>query len=147
MSSAGLVFAAPVLRLSNTVAIVQVSVGASPPVLTLEAYNAGDGTLSPGLSVPPEVPWLTASVGGACPPGSPLEHVEPLARGGARNDLPHGADVGQGQAARFAQLLLDRSAHQVRTLGLPELIVVAVVPLVALFGWLIFRPGGRRSDN
>jgi uncharacterized protein (TIGR03437 family) len=67
LSGASLAPAAPILRLSQTVATVQASV--------LQAYNAGDGALSPGVSVPAGVSWVTASVGGACPAGSPQSCV------------------------------------------------------------------------
>jgi uncharacterized protein (TIGR03437 family) len=61
----GPVLAVPMLRLSSTVVFVQVNVGLSPPIQTLLAYNIGDGSLSPGVSVAPEITWVTASVGSA----------------------------------------------------------------------------------
>jgi hypothetical protein len=63
LSAASLLSATPVLRLSNTAVSVQSNV--------LQAYNAGDGTLVVAVSIPQEVPWLTASVGGSCPSGTP----------------------------------------------------------------------------
>jgi hypothetical protein len=72
MCSCGLVFAVPVLRLSNTVVLVQMPVGGTVPVQTLQAFNIGDGALSLSVSVPPAITWVTASVGAAqsCSNGS-----------------------------------------------------------------------------
>jgi uncharacterized protein (TIGR03437 family) len=56
--------AAPVLRLSNTVIIVE---GGGEQ--TLEAFNIGDGSMSLSLSIPQEVTWLAASAGAPRPYG------------------------------------------------------------------------------
>jgi uncharacterized protein (TIGR03437 family) len=53
--------AAPMLRLANsTVGPISITAGATTTA-TVEAHNAGDGTLGPILK--PSVPWITASVG------------------------------------------------------------------------------------
>ncbi len=58
--------AAPKLRLTaTTVGPVSVNTGASPAQRTVEAYNAGDGTL--GLAVSASASWLSAALGGARP--------------------------------------------------------------------------------
>lgn len=57
--------AAPVLRLTNSVVLVQVPVGGAVPVQTLQAYNIGDGALSLSVSVAPGNTWVTASIGAA----------------------------------------------------------------------------------
>jgi uncharacterized protein (TIGR03437 family) len=51
------------LRLPTSVLTVQTAVGASPAGVSLQATNAGDGTLSLSVSVPPEITWLTVSIG------------------------------------------------------------------------------------
>ncbi len=54
------------LRLANTVVgPVEVVTGANGPAQTLEAFNAGDGSLKLTLSVPASVTWLGATVGAA----------------------------------------------------------------------------------
>ena len=40
------------------------------------------------------------------------KHIETLPRRGSGNDFVHGADVGDGEAARLAQLLLDCGAQR-----------------------------------
>ncbi len=55
-------FAAPILRLTNSVVFVHVAVGGTAAPQTLEAFNIGDGTLSLSVSVSPSVTWLTVSV-------------------------------------------------------------------------------------
>ncbi|MBL8213465.1 MAG: hypothetical protein JNK87_22295 [Bryobacterales bacterium] len=58
--------AAPKLRLvSTTVGPVSVNTGASPAQQTVEAYNAGDGSL--GLAVSTSANWLTAALGAPRP--------------------------------------------------------------------------------
>jgi uncharacterized protein (TIGR03437 family) len=54
------VSAAPMLRLQNSVVTAQVAVGAKPLTETLGVTNAGDGTLSLTVSVPPQN-WLSAA--------------------------------------------------------------------------------------
>lgn len=54
------VSAAPMLRLSQSVVSVQVAVGANAPAQTVAVTNAGDGTLSPTVTVSPPVAWLAA---------------------------------------------------------------------------------------
>ncbi|MBI4874421.1 MAG: hypothetical protein HY822_07300 [Acidobacteria bacterium] len=81
--------AAPKLRLNETaVGPVSVAQGANGPARTLEAYNAGDGTLS--LTVASSVPWLAATVGaqracaaraGLCLPIQVALNTATLARG------------------------------------------------------------------
>jgi uncharacterized protein (TIGR03437 family) len=56
-------FAAPQLRLSNASVFVSAPVGTTAPAQTVDAYNIGDGSLHPTLSVSPEAAWLTASIG------------------------------------------------------------------------------------
>jgi uncharacterized protein (TIGR03437 family) len=57
-----LLMAAPKLRLDNTVVgPITVATGANAPVQTLQAYNAGDGSLN--LQFTSSVSWLTASAG------------------------------------------------------------------------------------
>ena len=54
--------AAPMLRLTNTaVGPVSVAVGGSAAAPLVEAYNAGDGSLS--LSAQSSATWLTATIG------------------------------------------------------------------------------------
>jgi len=54
------------LRLvSATVGPVSIIPGANGVNQTVEAYNAGDGTLAPAVSMPSSVTWLSASVGAA----------------------------------------------------------------------------------
>ncbi len=70
-TSISILNAAPMLRLvSSTVGPVPVAQGGSAPAQTVEAYNAGDGSLS--LSVNSSATWITASVGSphACPPNT-----------------------------------------------------------------------------
>src|SRR5215472_10890842 len=56
------------LRLvSSTVGPIPVTVGGSAASQTVEAYNAGDGSLSLTTSVSSSAPWLTASVGSSRP--------------------------------------------------------------------------------
>jgi uncharacterized protein (TIGR03437 family) len=54
--------------LTNSVVFVRVPVAGTAAPQTLEAFNIGDGSLSPTSSVPSSVPWLTVSVAepGAC---------------------------------------------------------------------------------
>jgi hypothetical protein len=54
------VFAAPMLRLQNSVVTVHAAVGAQPFLETLGVTNAGDGTLALTVSVPPQN-WLSAA--------------------------------------------------------------------------------------
>src|SRR5262249_31611476 len=61
LALSGAVFAAPVLRLTNTVISASANAGASPAAQTVGAYNIGDGSLSLSVGVP--APWLTVSVG------------------------------------------------------------------------------------
>ena len=52
------------LRLvSSTVGPIAVAAGGSAPAQTVEAYNAGDGSLGLSVSVPSSVTWLTAALG------------------------------------------------------------------------------------
>ncbi|MGA2270433.1 MAG: hypothetical protein ABSH44_18315 [Bryobacteraceae bacterium] len=66
---AALLHAAPMLRLVNTAVVaVPLPVGASGGTQIVEAYNAGDGSLSPSVSAPVYVPaasvsWIVPSVG------------------------------------------------------------------------------------
>jgi uncharacterized protein (TIGR03437 family) len=53
-------FAAPMLRLQNSVVTAEVAVGHNAAAQTVGVTNPGDGTLSPTVSVPPEVTWVTA---------------------------------------------------------------------------------------
>lgn len=63
-SIAGAVEAAPTLRLvSSTVGPVTAAQGSNAATQTVEAYNAGDGSLN--LSISSSATWLTGSVGGA----------------------------------------------------------------------------------
>ncbi|MCW5977229.1 MAG: hypothetical protein KIT09_04090 [Bryobacteraceae bacterium] len=63
---AGTAFAAPKLRLSTAaVGPVSVAVGANGPRQVVEAYNAGDGSLT--LRVAAADSWLVPAVGGAAP--------------------------------------------------------------------------------
>jgi uncharacterized protein (TIGR03437 family) len=63
-SSVTVVHAAPMLRLVNsTVGPIPVASGTNGPAQTVEAYNAGDGSLSLSVSVPSSVNWLTAALG------------------------------------------------------------------------------------
>lgn len=63
-TSVSLLHAAPMLRLvTSVVGPIPVSTGSSAPAQTVEAYNAGDGSLSLTVSVPSSTTWLTASVG------------------------------------------------------------------------------------
>jgi uncharacterized protein (TIGR03437 family) len=56
--------AAPMLRLVNTAVLpVPLPVGANGGTQIVEAYNAGDGSLSLSLSVPPNISWIAPSVG------------------------------------------------------------------------------------
>jgi len=55
--------AAPILRLLNSVVTVEAPVGATPASQTLLAFNIGDGTLSPAVSVPAAITWLAVTVG------------------------------------------------------------------------------------
>ncbi len=56
------------LRLaSSTVGPIPVTVGGSAASQTVEAYNAGDGSLSLTTTVSSSAPWLTASVGSSRP--------------------------------------------------------------------------------
>ena len=56
--------AAPMLRLvSTTVGPASIAVGSNGPTQTVEAYNAGNGTLSLTASFPSSVSWATATVG------------------------------------------------------------------------------------
>jgi len=58
--------AAPLLRLVNSVVgPVSAAVGTPPAAQTLEAYNAGDGTLALTATPDPSATWLSASVGSA----------------------------------------------------------------------------------
>ena len=58
----GAVNAAPMLRLvSSTVGPIPVAVGGSAPAQTVEAYNAGDGSL--GLSLSSSVSWIVPTLG------------------------------------------------------------------------------------
>jgi uncharacterized protein (TIGR03437 family) len=61
---ATLLHAAPMLRLvTTTVVPVPLPAGANGGTRIVEAYNAGDGSLSLSLSVPPNISWLAPSVG------------------------------------------------------------------------------------
>jgi uncharacterized protein (TIGR03437 family) len=61
---ATLLHAAPMLRLVNTAVVpVPLPAGANGGTQIVEAYNAGDGSLSLSLSVPPSVTWIAPSVG------------------------------------------------------------------------------------
>jgi len=52
------------LRLSSsTVGPIPVAAGSNAPAQTVEAYNAGDGSLSLSMSVSSSASWLTAAVG------------------------------------------------------------------------------------
>lgn len=63
---AGGLSAAPKLRLSTAaVGPVSITQGANAPVQTVEAYNAGDGSLS--LQVAASAPWLSAAAGSSRP--------------------------------------------------------------------------------
>jgi len=70
------------LRLSNSVVMAQVAVGANAPVQTIYANNGGDGTLALDLSVTAGSPWLTASVQPVSPcslfsaPGAPCFPIQ-----------------------------------------------------------------------
>jgi len=73
------VSAAPMLRLENSALVSQAVPGAASTTLTTFAYNAGDGSLSIGVSVPPSIAWLSASVGGdACTVNPPAHPCVPL---------------------------------------------------------------------
>jgi hypothetical protein len=63
------VSAAPMLRLSQSVVRAYAAVGTLSANYTLLAVNAGDGNLSPSVSVSPAAPWLVVTVGAAqvCP--------------------------------------------------------------------------------
>ena len=64
ISSSGSLQAAPVLRLVNSVVgPVSTAAGNSPAAQTLEAYNAGDGSLALTVSPDPSATWLSAAVG------------------------------------------------------------------------------------
>ena len=58
--------AAPMLRLSNSVVTAQVPVGVNAPAQTIAVTNAGDGTLSPTVSVSPPAAWLAAGYCDVC---------------------------------------------------------------------------------
>jgi len=61
-SLSNLLNAAPVLRLvTSTVGPVNVAQGAAAQARTVEAYNAGDGTLLPTLTS--SVPWISTAIG------------------------------------------------------------------------------------
>jgi uncharacterized protein (TIGR03437 family) len=60
------VSAAPMLRLSQSVVTALVAVGGSAAPQTVGVTNAGDGTLSLTVSVPPGITWLTASYCDQC---------------------------------------------------------------------------------
>jgi len=61
-NSVAVVNAAPMLRLvSSTVGPIPVAAGGSGPSQTVEAYNAGDGSLNLSVSVPSTVTWLAAT--------------------------------------------------------------------------------------
>ena len=62
----GAVSAAPMLRLANSVVTAQVAVGVNAPAQTIAVTNAGDGTLSPTVSVSPPAAWLAAGYCDAC---------------------------------------------------------------------------------
>src|SRR5262249_41680137 len=66
--SVSLLNAAPVLRLSSaTIGPILVPSAGVANTQTLEAYNAGDGTLNPSVSVPSSTPWVTARMGESRP--------------------------------------------------------------------------------
>jgi uncharacterized protein (TIGR03437 family) len=66
ISISGSLQAAPLLRLVNSVVgPVSAAVGTAPAAQTLEAYNAGDGSLTLAATVDPSVTWLSAAVGTA----------------------------------------------------------------------------------
>jgi len=66
LSSAGVVSAEPVLRLSTAaVGPLSVALGADGPPQVIEAFNAGDGSLS--LSVQADASWLAPAVGAPRP--------------------------------------------------------------------------------
>ncbi len=72
--------AAPMLRLvSTTVGPASIAVGANGPAQTVEAYNAGDGTLS--LSVTSSATWAVPTVGAsrACTSTSVVSTCVPIA--------------------------------------------------------------------
>lgn len=87
--------AAPKLRLTETaIGPVPVALGSNGPARTVEAYNAGDGTLS--LSVSSSASWASATVGaprscsrraGACLPIQVALNTAPLARGSYTSTL------------------------------------------------------------
>jgi uncharacterized protein (TIGR03437 family) len=56
------VSAAPMLRLSNSVVTVHAAVRATAASQTLQAFNAGDGTLSLSVAVTPAISWLALSI-------------------------------------------------------------------------------------
>src|ERR1039457_3467465 len=70
---------APMLRLYNSALVVEVAPGTASTTQTMYAYNTGDGSLGIGVSVPPSVPWLTATVGGnGCTVNAPPYPCVPL---------------------------------------------------------------------
>jgi uncharacterized protein (TIGR03437 family) len=62
----GAVWAAPMMRLANSVVTAQAAVGVNAPAQTVAVTNAGDGTLSPAVTVSPPAAWLAAGYCDSC---------------------------------------------------------------------------------
>lgn len=108
------------LRLVNsTVGPIPVAAGTSGPAETVEAYNAGDGSLNLSVSVPSSVTWLTAALG----PQRACQSIGTVANCLPINFTLNTSSLADGQTYTAVATVTDASSA---TIDAPQTITVTV---------------------
>jgi hypothetical protein len=136
-------FAAPILRLTNSSAILaQTYPGVPPSRATIDAYNAGDGVLSLSVSVPSSVTWLKAAVGttGDRTFGTPPARCVPLRLTFATGKVVRGGLRRNPATGHFVQTVTLTNTGASRLQGPLSLVLDNLVQ-----GLSVFAPAGTTA--